>query len=178
MKTTVSVNISGILFYLEEDAYEKLKNYILEISRRFEGYPEKKEILEDIEYRIAELFKERINERKQAITINDVYDVIRIIGQPSDIGGRDASYERKYNKDWGNYESKRLYRDVDGNVLGGVCSGLGYYFNMDAYILRIIFLVAFIVFGFGILLYILMWIIIPGAYSREQKREMKGEKYL
>ncbi|MBI5217688.1 MAG: PspC domain-containing protein [Bacteroidia bacterium] len=179
MKKTVTINISGIIFNIDEDAYEILQNYLNDITNRFSNAEEDKEIITDIEARIAELFNQKVNELKQVITIDDVAEMIAIMGNPQDFGGDDnarkeeASYA-KHEKSEKNWRSKRIYRDPDNRVLGGVCSGLAAYFNIDPVFVRILMVITF--FAFGPLLYIILWIAIPKARTTTQKLEMKGKK--
>ncbi len=84
MKTTVKINLSGQIFELDDDAYQALKDYLDSISKRFRNMEEGAEIISDIESRIAELFQSKISDKKEVITIEDVNDVIAIMGQPED----------------------------------------------------------------------------------------------
>ena len=100
MKKTVSINMNGIIFNIDEDAYEMLQKYLGEISSRFSNAEEGKEIISDIEARISELFSQKVNAAKQVITIEDVQDVISIMGSPSDFGGdEDAQKEEKQKEE-------------------------------------------------------------------------------
>jgi phage shock protein PspC (stress-responsive transcriptional regulator) len=175
MKKTFTINLNGIVFNIDEDAYEKLHAYLAAIEKHFAKEEERKEIIMDIEARLAEIFGGRINASKQVITIDDVNDVIQIMGQPGDFTeddqtqGTDESVtnHKKY---------RRMYRDPDNRLIGGVCSGLSAYFGMDPVFLRLIFLIAFFGFGVGLLIYLILWIVLPEARTTAQKLEMRGEK--
>lgn len=174
MKKTLSINIRGIVFNIDEDAYQKLNSYLSEIYRHYKNQPGCDEIVSDIENRIVELFQERLSENKQVITIADVTEVIRILGHPSD-------FDRELEEDtppMGNKSTrgpKRLYRDPESRVIGGVCSGLGAYFNIDPVWFRLLFVLAVIFAGTGILLYLILWIVLPPARTVSERLEMRGD---
>ena len=177
MKKTLTVNISGIVFHIDEDAYNVLNDYLQSIRQHFSRTEGGDEIIEDIEARIAEMLKERIGDNKQVITLDDIEEIINAIGQPSEFGeefedGPSATYADGNGK-----KTKRLYRDEDHSILGGVCSGLGAYFHTDPVWFRIAFVVASIIgLGTPLLIYIILWAIVPEAKTATEKLEMKGEK--
>ncbi len=179
MKKTHTVNISGIIFHIDEDAYEKLNAYLSRVKRHFEGSEGKDEIISDIESRIAEIFKERTSDRKEVVTIEDVDEAIKVMGEPKQFDDEEKSHETSEETETGSFydgtRPKRLYRDPDHRVLGGVCAGIGAYFNIDPVWIRILFIILLFT-GFGILLYILLWVVIPMAKTTAEKLEMKGEK--
>jgi phage shock protein PspC (stress-responsive transcriptional regulator) len=177
MKKTVTINISGIIFHIDEDAYEILQVYLSRLNNRYSKTDGGKEIISDIESRIAELFREKIETGKEVITVDDVKEVTEILGNPDDFEaeGPQAGERQAKESDMG-YVEKRLYRDPDSRVFGGVCSGLGHYLNIDPVILRIIFVILFFVYGSSFLIYLILWIAIPKARTTAQKLEMKGEK--
>lgn len=174
MKKTLTINLNGIVFHIDEDAYEKLHNYLDAINRQFSNKEEGKEIISDIEARIAELFKEKLKAHRQIVSIEDVNEVIQILGMPEDFSDHDPVDEKKQSNKYERSE-KRLYRDPDDRVLGGVCSGLAAYFNIDMVIIRILMIFALFS-GFGFMLYIILWIAIPVARTTAQKLEMRGER--
>ncbi|MFW5978505.1 MAG: PspC domain-containing protein [Bacteroidia bacterium] len=167
-----SINLSGILFHIEEDAYNTLKTYLEEIGNKFQG-EEKNEITEEVEIRMAELFSEKINNQKQVISEEDVKEIIEIIGYPEDFS---ENHQNKNQEDNTMKETKRLYRDPDNRILGGVCGGLGAYLNVDPVLIRIIFIIIGLFFASGILIYLILWLVTPLAETLAQKREMRGEK--
>ena len=180
MNKTVSINLSGLLFNLEEAAYEKLKAYLNQIRGYFLESDGREEIIGDIEGRIAELFQERIKD-KQVVLKSDVDEVIAIMGQPEvyapeqdDDTERETGKKQQYREE--SYGGKRrLFRSTDEAKLGGVCAGLGYYFGIDPVWLRIGFLIALFFFGSGPLIYIILWIALPEATTTAEKLRMKGE---
>ncbi len=174
MKKTLTINISGIIFHIDDDAYEKLNQYIDSLRNHFRNYEGKEEILTDIEYRIAELLGSKIEEQKQVITIEDINNIIVTLGQPSDIADDEDRQENISSEISGG--AKRLYRDPDNQFLGGICGGLGAYFNIDAFWFRLLFIILIIVGGSGLLIYLVMWIVVPQASNTAEKLEMCGEK--
>ncbi|MFW5822522.1 MAG: PspC domain-containing protein, partial [Tangfeifania sp.] len=128
MKKTFTINISGTVFHIEEDAYEVLQKYLVNLKKHFGTDEEGKEILADIEARIAEIFTENSLDEKKVITIDRVNQVIETMGTPEDFAEEEAEAEEIYTSE--TKRKRRLYRDPDRRVLGGVCGGLGAYFNM------------------------------------------------
>ncbi len=174
MKKAVNINLGGIIFHIDEDAYEHLKKYLSLIEQRLGDNPEAKEIINDIELRIAELLQERISQKKQSIDISDVEYIISVMGNPEDVTDNEvsASTDREKKRYW--YQ-KKMYRDPDNAIIGGVCSGLGAFFQIDPVILRIIFLALLFFGGFSIVMYLILWIALPAAHTPIQKMEMRGE---
>ncbi len=185
MKKTVKINIGGVIFHLDEDAYEILQNYLTAINQRFASNGEGKEIISDIEHRIAEILQSKLTEDKEVISKEDIEEVIEIMGRPEDFDDEDDSTEKQEYK---KYEktSKRLYRDTDNRILGGVLSGLGAYLNTDPIVLRIIVLVLVIFswtfsgpgFTFiAVVTYIILWALLPAANTTAEKLHMRGERF-
>jgi phage shock protein PspC (stress-responsive transcriptional regulator) len=172
MKKTQTVNIGGQVFNIDEDAYSRLSNYLLEIEGKFLNQEEKKEIMADIEFRIGELLKARVSPYKQVITLTDIEEVIGVMGEPQAFSGMDEEQEPGRRRTSG---YRRMYRDGDHRVLGGVCSGMAAYWDIDPVLVRILFLIAFFGFGIGFLIYLILWIVIPPARTTAQKLEMRGE---
>jgi phage shock protein PspC (stress-responsive transcriptional regulator) len=183
MNKTVSVNIAGFAFNIEEQAYEVLRVYLKNIRNKFQNEEEQDEIMEDIEARVAELFHEKISAIKEVITETDVQEIMDIMGKPEDylsdeFEDSDNKKRDRKTESSGTYfdrSSKRLFRDEDNGSLGGVCAGLGHYFNADAVIFRVLFVLLVILGGSGILAYIIMWIVIPEAKTTADKLQMKGQ---
>ncbi len=181
MKKAFKVNLGGIIFHIDEDAYEMLKNYLKVIESYFIDQEGGKEIVDDIEARMAELFQVRTDALKQVITIGHVNEVIEIMGDPGDFIGVVEDDEgkpsaRKDEKKYSGRGRRRLYRDPDNSVFGGVCGGLGAFFGIDPLLLRILFVILLIA-GYGVwgLVYIILWIAVPKAVTISQKLEMRGE---
>ena len=175
MKKALKINLSGQIFHIDDDAYEKLKIYLDTISSHFSNTEESKEIISDIETRIAELFSERMKDGNQVITIRNVEEIIDIMGKPEEIINDD---DEEPNHSTGRKKTnRRLYRDPENAVIGGVSSGLGAYFNIDTLIIRILFIVLVLVgAGFPVLLYLILWIAVPKARTTAERLEMRGEK--
>ena len=183
MNKTVTINISGIIFHIEEDAYEKLSKYLATIKGYFSQSDGRDEIMADIEARIAEMLQEKVNQSKQVVLMTDVDHVISIMGQPEEFRTESSESSSTGNRTeepaaetFDRSGRRRMFRDPDDRVMGGVCSGLGAYFGVDPVWLRIAFAVVFFAFGSGLLLYILLWIIIPVARTTAEKLEMRGER--
>jgi phage shock protein PspC (stress-responsive transcriptional regulator) len=177
MNKTVNINLAGIFFHIDEDAYAKLQRYLEAIRRSFTDSQGRSEIISDIEARIAELFSERVKHEKQVIGNKEVEDVITIMGQPEDYIVDDEIFEdepkRTYQKQTG--PSKKLFRDTDNSYIGGVSAGLGHYFGIDSLWIRLAWIVLIFGAGTGVLLYILLWILLPEAVTTSDKLMMRGE---
>lgn len=178
MKKTLTVNISGIVFHIDEDAYSKLERYLTSIRKHFNKDEGCDEIISGIEGRIAEMFQERTKDHRQVVTLEDVNEVIRQLGEPEEIsGGKDREDENRqtYEEPETVKGPKRLYRDPDNKYIGGVCGGMGAFFQIDPTWIRLLFILAIFA-GFGLLLYIILWIVIPKARTTADRLEMRGEK--
>lgn len=175
MKKTFTINISGTVFHIEEDAYEILQKYLINLKSHFGNDDEGKEILADIEARIAEIFSSKTSEEKKVITVEWVNEVVKTMGTPEDFAEEEGEDEETIASEA--KRKRRLYRDPDHRVLGGVCGGLGAYFGMDPVILRIIFAVLFFVTtGAALLAYLILWIAVPKAKNTAQRLEMRGQE--
>lgn len=177
MNKTINVNIGGRIFSIEEDAFSTLEKYLKTIRASFDGHQSADEIIADIELRISELFAERITDNKQVIVLEDVDAVIGIMGKPEDyIDSEDEEMEEEFKKrSTGKKYEKRVFRDPDDKLLFGVCSGLSAYLGWDPIILRALFVVSTVAFGFGPLVYIILALIIPKAKTTAEKLQMRGE---
>ena len=177
MKKTLTVNISGIVFHIDEDAYAVLHDYLQSIKKHFSRTQGGDEIISDIEARIAEMLKERIGDSRQVITIDDIEEVIQVIGQPSEFGDEFSDQDQQEKTAYTGKTTKRLYRDPEHSVLGGVCGGLGAYFHTDPVWFRLAFILFSIVgIGTPLLIYVVLWIAIPEAKTAAERLEMKGER--
>lgn len=172
MKKTLDIDIRGIVFHIDEDAFELLNNYLSEINNHFRSKMGHDDIINDIETRIVELFQEKLTDKKQVINIVDVEDVIAVMGHPSDFDQDSEEYTTTYTK---TKATKRLYRDIDNRMVGGVCSGLGAYFNTDPLWFRIAFIVSLFLGGAGAIAYLVIWIITPPAVTVGERLEMRGD---
>ncbi len=173
MNKTVSMNLGGFFFHIDENAYQKLNRYFDAIKRSLSNEG-RDEIMNDIESRISELFSEKLTSEKQVLGLKEVDEVIAIMGQPEDYRVEDDSTSQNYT--YTSTGSKKLYRDKDSGILGGVASGLGHYFGIDVVWIRIILVLLVVAgFGTGILAYLVLWIVTPEAVTTSEKLEMKGE---
>jgi phage shock protein PspC (stress-responsive transcriptional regulator) len=172
MKITVSINLGGYFFNIDEDAYAELKMYLRNLELHFAGEESSSEILSDIETRMAELFRTKLTTYKQVIVIDDVRQAISVLGSPEDISDHEVTSAR------GKFSSPgyhRMYRDPDNRIIGGVCAGMGAYWDIDPVIVRIIFIALIFAGGIGALVYLILYIVLPEAKTTAQKIEMKGE---
>lgn len=179
MKQVININFQGRVVPIETSAYEILKLYIESLSRHFAAEEGKDEIINDIENRIGELFQERLKDGATCITEDDVNAIIRSMGRPEDFETEETSSApgasaQQENNNAGNTHTaftavtgKRLYRDENHKLLGGVCSGVANYFNIDVVIVRVVFLILLFTFGFGIVTYIILWVAVPSSASVE-----------
>jgi phage shock protein PspC (stress-responsive transcriptional regulator) len=185
MKKTLSVNLGGTVFHIDEDAYQELMDYLQDVKHHLGDGPSSEEVLNDIEQRISELFIQWMQGHREVITKDDVVRIIGILGRPEQYDNEEESSEERRKAKSSDQTSsqdrrcagprRRLYRDTENAVLGGVCSGLGIYLNVNAVLLRLMFFLLFWFGGSGILLYIVCWIIIPEAKTAAQRLEMEGE---
>ena len=159
MKKTVNVNIGGIAFILDEDAYLSLKRYLAEIEIRLDGTDDK-ETMQDIENRVADIFNETITSRNQVVDLTLVNRAITIIGKAQEFGEPRRSLPPEEPATTPSY--RRLYRSRNDQIIGGVCGGIAEYFDIDPTLIRIL-MALFIIFGIGLIVYIVLWIIIPKA---------------
>lgn len=181
MKRTIQINLAGTIFNIDDDAYEMLRDYLNAVERQFMSATDGREVMNDLELRMSELFTERLKPLRQVIAIEDVSEVLKVLGKPEDIGGRHDTGYRTSSQYTGRFSgprrSRRMYRDPDDKPIGGVCSGLAYYFNTDPLLIRILMVIALFM-GFGFLLYIILWIALPLAQTPEQISEMRtGSNY-
>lgn len=174
MNRIISANINGFIFQIDEVAYESLKSYLDSIRQKVNNI----EVSSDIENRIAELFDYKLKNGSQAIFKHDVEEIISQIGSPEQLGGEESQEDRHNTPPPAESRRKgyrRLYRNDDDKVVGGVCSGIAAYFDIDPIIPRLIFGAAFFFFGTGFLLYIFLMIVLPKAITPAEKLEMRGE---
>ncbi len=177
MNKTVNINLAGIFFHIDEDAYLKLQRYLEAIKRSFTDSQGRSEIITDIEARIAELFNERVQNNKEVIRIKEVDEIISIMGQPEDYLVDDEIFEDEPQPSYKRKTSstKKLFRDTDNSYVGGVSSGLAHYFGIDVVWIRLAWILLIISAGVGVLLYILLWVLVPEASTTAEKIMMTGE---
>ncbi len=173
MKKTVKISLGGIAFVIEEDAYVALNEYLTSLKIHLGDSQEANEIYSDIEERAAELFTEKLGSR-EIVDIEMVTTVIEILGKPEQITDEDdegASTNTTTKQD----VRRRLYRDDENAIIGGVCSGLAAYFNLEPLVFRVIFAALAFAKGFGLIIYIILWALVPRAQTTRQRMEMRGE---
>lgn len=177
MNKTVNINLANILFHIDENAYNRMRRYLESVKRSFANTPGSDEILADIEARIAELFHEKLANERQVITQKEVDEVIAIMGQPEDYMVDEDIFDDEPKSN--NTETKRvkkLYRDIDKKYVAGVSAGLAHYVGVNPLWIRILWIGLTIFSGGGfILIYGLLWILIPEAKTTAQKLDMRGE---
>ncbi|MCB0696183.1 MAG: PspC domain-containing protein [Chitinophagaceae bacterium] len=177
MQRIIQITIGGRVIPIEELAYARLNDYITLLERQFSGEPGRDEIILDIESRIAELFAIRLENGAQSIDTSDVQKVIATLGNPSDFNENSGAGSQQANYQYtSQYEpsTRRLYRNPKDKMLGGVCSGIANYFDIDTVLVRLVFAILFLTMGVGLLAYILAWIIIPVARTPQEMYYMKG----
>ncbi len=195
MKKTLTINLNGTVFHVDEDAYEVLHRYLEQLRLQFAHEEGGQEILDDIEARISELFTERLRYGMQVVRQLDVQDVIGVMGQPeqiahaqetfADIPHTESTAEPASEETSAAEETpsspkkgvKRLMRSAEDRVLAGVCGGLGQYTGIDTWLFRLGF-VLFSLFGYGmpLVIYVVLWIVLPEALTVAQKLQMRGEE--
>lgn len=203
MKKNISINISGIIFHVEEDAYEKLKNYLGAINQYFASYEDSHEIIADIEGRIAEIFLSKLNDQKQVITREDVDAVISAMGSIRDFQAAQEeadAFEQGYTQAQQSgafYDSanrtkaepkepgetpapKRLFRDIRRKLVGGVAAGIAHYFGIEPLWIRLLMLLTlfdffswFTISGVVFLSYIILWIVMPGRTDLPESEKLR-----
>lgn len=193
MKKTVSINIGGIIFHIEEDGYDKLKNYLDSVNTYFSSFEDSGEITADIESRIAEIFLDKLSDGRQTVTIEDVEDLIATMGTTQDFDAtletepeeesRQTEEKKSTQENTTSSESatqpKRLVRDMKRRILGGVASGIAHYFSIDPLWVRLLILLLFINVFFGglsgavLLAYIILWIVLPQSENLEEDKKVK-----
>jgi len=174
MNKIISANINGFIFRVDEKAYEHLRQYLDSIRQKVKN----EEVMTDIENRIAELFDYKIKNGSQAILMKDVEEIISQIGSPEQFGGEEHEEEKTQRAETSSFQRRkyrRLYRNEDDKMIGGVCSGLAAYFGVDPMLVRVAFALSFFAFGTGFLLYIFLMVIVPKAVTPSEKLEMMGE---
>ncbi|MFD0750899.1 PspC domain-containing protein [Mucilaginibacter calamicampi] len=179
MNKTIIININGIVFHIEEDAYEVLKSYMTDVKRHFLNSADSLEITTDIENRIAEMFSEMLSrENRQVIVEADIKAVINQMGTVEDFEHADEedAVPNPRRDTYDHTGTRALFRDPDDHLVAGVCAGLGNYFNISAIWIRLLFALTAFFGGLGIVLYLILWIVVPKATSRADRMAMKGEK--
>lgn len=171
MKKVIDVSLGGINFTMEDDAYFRLREYLKRFEETISDKNEAKEVMEDVEARVAELFQKEKKFANQVVDMTMVQIVIDHLGEvgSDEYTGSLADDSTGYTKG-----DKRLYRDMDDKMVSGVCSGLSIYTGLDVTIIRVIFVVLSFLYGTAILVYIILWIVMPKALTVAQKLQLRG----
>lgn len=182
MKKVISVNVGGICFTIEIDAYEILKDYLDDFETSLEK-SDAKEIMEDVEMRIAEIFQETIKTTERVVDENLVNRAISILGKPEKEKATEKDKKPRNDNSFSQLRDKiektissrrhRFYRDPDSKKVAGICSGIAEYFDIDVTIVRFITILSILT-GVSVLVYIVIWIVTPEALSSVQKLELRG----
>lgn len=176
MNKTVTINLSGFVFHINEDAYSALQAYLNEISNYIAQQEGAEEMLADIESRIAELLQTAMGQNRQVVDMNDVNRIREVLGNPADFA-TEGSAPNSEATEQTHYEKikKRLFRNPDDQVLGGVCSGLGAYLDVDTTWVRLAMVLLVSAAGLSIWVYLVLWLVIPIATTAADRYAMRGE---
>jgi phage shock protein PspC (stress-responsive transcriptional regulator) len=174
MDKTIKINLGGILFQADEEAYTLLRRYLQDIDNRLKNMPGGAETIEDIELRIAEIFQSQ-GGSAGVINKDNVEAMISILGRPEDFdtNGEPAEERPKY---YSSGTRKKMYRNPDDMIIGGVCSGMGIYLNIEPVWIRSLFVIFAFFAGIGFFVYLALWIALPSARTETMKWEMYGDK--
>lgn len=174
MKKTISINLAGLAFKIDEDAYTRLENYLNQIKVAYPNPDEHNEIITDVEHRMAELFQALLGKRFEVIDLQMVEDVLSTLGSISDENTEENTNQSNSNS---GTIKRKLFRSTDDKIFAGVLGGLGVYLGIDAVWLRLLFvLLAIASIGVPVgLIYIVLWVVIPKALTASQKLQMQGE---
>lgn len=171
MKKIVDLSIGRMSFSLEDDAYDKLERYLQSFENSIKDENERVEVMQDVETRIAEIFLKEQNFKDEVITVRVVNIVIDILGEVEDA---DDEYVETNTSETYTLGEKKIYRDPNNKMLGGLCSGLSVYLKIDPTIVRLIFALLAVCYGSSIIVYIVCWIVIPEALTISQQLELRG----
>ncbi|WKK66964.1 PspC domain-containing protein [Lutimonas zeaxanthinifaciens] len=175
MNKTININLGGVFFHIDEIAYQKLKSYLDAIRRSLSDDPKgRDEIITDIESRIGELLSDKVKDVRQVVNQQDIDEVIDVMGKPEDYMVDDEIFSDDSYSSYTRKRPRKLYRDGSDRFLGGVSSGMAHYLNVDVIWIRLGWLVAAFGFGFGFIVYPLLWILLPEANTTAEKLEMEG----
>lgn len=176
MKKVVHINLGGRPFAIDTDAYETLDKYLLAIERHFKNSDGFEDIMYDIENRIAELMEEK--NKNTVISMADVEKIKNTMGRPEQFSEDEPASETSSSRsDYSKYRTgRRLFRDPDDSVMGGVAAGLSKYFGItDPIFIRLLFVLFTISGGLGLIVYIILWISVPEAKTSSDYLAMRGE---
>lgn len=190
MKKAQQITLNGVVFSIENDAYNLLEKYLKEVGEYFEKTMGEtgREVLNDIESGISEKVIDREKSVSRAITFRDIKAIIKEMGTVDELIENDENifFDDKEdivkntiikNDIKNKYKiSKKLYRDTENKMIAGVSGGLAKFFDIDVVVVRIVFILFFWLSGLSFLVYIILWIIVPKATAPSEKMAMIGEK--
>ncbi len=171
MKKTVNVSLGGYAFQIEDDAYDRLDRYLEGVKRRFASYPDASEIIDDIEARMGEKLMAQ-HGVGQILALPVIEALITEMGNAEEI-----DEDKENTAPAGVPSPKRFFRDPDDTIIAGVASGLAAYFGIDPMWPRLIFAISIFFGGFGIVAYLILWLIIPQAKTGLEKAQMRGQPF-
>lgn len=172
MKKVISVGLGGYSFQMEEDAYLMLQDYLAHFKAKLGAQDDVNEVMQDIECRLAEILLEDVKMPNQVVGVGLVQIVIKRVGMPdgsNDYTDYQTTYQQAYQQ-----PQRKLYRDPDHCVIGGVAGGLAAYLDAEIVLLRVIWLLSLLFGGLGFWAYIILWICVPMAKTPTQKLQMRG----
>ncbi len=173
MKKVLTITISGVVFYINDDAYHLLHAYLQELKKHFRNNPNGAEIIHELEQRIAELLTAFLGKRK-VVEVRDIKNLTDVLEKPDEFeGGGDYKENNSYSR---SQSTKKLYRDNDDKIIAGVCSGIAAYFNTEPIWIRTVFVFFLLAFSASFWVYIFLWLFVPKAKTTREKFEMRGEK--
>ena len=176
MNKTQNINVGGLPFIIDEDAFILLDEYLNRIDRHFDTSEGYEEIIGDIETRMAELLQEQLKGRK-IVSNGAVTHAISVLGTPQDFGAEEINYDNAASDETGYKTGKRLFRDPDDKMVAGVCGGLAAYFGIqDPIWVRLLFALAGVGGGAGVLVYFILWALVPVAETPRDFLAMRGER--
>lgn len=172
MKKTISAAIGSTNFVIDEDAFSRLESYLAAFRAHLTPGPDNGEVMNDLENRIAELLSASAAGEGRAVSVEMIEDVIGRIGMPD--GSQFVGGSQPSGSNPGEPVVHKFYRDMDHRSIGGVCSGIAAYFNLDITLVRVLFVALFLCASSGFWIYVVLWIIAPKAITPTQKCELRG----
>lgn len=170
MEKSIKINIAGIVFQISEDAYELLRDYLQSITGKLRNVQGGSEMMDDIESRIAEIFQSKPSWQTAIISKEEVEELISTMGSPEEIAG---DLESEAYEPYGSRSQKKLYRNTNNSIIGGVCSGLANYTGIEAVWIRLVFVLFTLVYFSGAIVYLVLWIALPGISSATSPSERR-----
>ena len=175
MKKTLNIGLGGKSFIIDEDAHDRLRSYLDTFRARLTD-EQGSEVMDDIEARIAELLLSNLGSGQQSVSLALVSEITARLGMPDGKPEFEQAFENEKTEEKTTMSNpvKKLYLDVEDRKVGGVCSGLAAYFDVDVTLIRVLFLAGLLCGGFGFWLYLIIWIVAPKALTPAQKCELRG----